>query len=976
MSYSQAISSLSMHLAAAMALLVLASSSYSTTTSLSNVEVAALLRWKASLQKQSQSLLPSWDVGSNQSYCNWAGIACDNTSSIAYIVLDSVGLAGTLSSFSFSSFPYLIRFDLYNNSFYGSIPARIGNLSRLHYIDFSSNYFIGKVPSELGSLQNLQFLYLYDNNLSGSIPQELGMLTLVWDLQLAMNNLTGPIPTSISNLTNLVRLVLQENHLSGSIPTLIGNLTNLTNLCLFINQLSGPIPHSFGNLNSLTELLLFNNKLSGPIPSELANLTHLQVFSINNNKLTGRLPQNLCLDGSLRNLGASNNNLTGNIPKSLRNCNSLVRVRLENNQLEGNLQEEFGVLPSLDYIDLSYNRFRGKLSKKWGQSRNLTRLMISNNQLTGNIPPDLAAATKLQFLDLSSNHLVGEIPKNLRELGLLFHLNLSNNKLSGNIRVEILGSLSSLQNLDLAANNLTGSIPREISNCESLQNLNLGENRLTGGIPFEIEKLQFLQNLDLGDNNLMGEIPSQLGKMPRLEKLNLSHNMLSGSIPSSLGDHPTSLTSIDISYNKLKGPLPNTKAFAPYESYRGNDGLCGNQTGLIPCSSPKERNKVDKSGTKTKLVILVVIPLVGTLFLLLVVVGIFQILSKRVQILSKRVVLKADNEIQVVHNENLFEIWSYDGKIVYENIIEATEDFNEKYCIGRGGCGTVYKAKLSSGLVVAVKKTHPSQDGNLVDLKSFRSEIHALTETRHRNIIKLYGFCSNSRRSFLVYEFLEGDSLENKLKSEEEALRFDWGKRMNAIKGIASGLCYMHHECSHSIIHRDISSKNILFNSECVAHISDFGTARLLNLHSTNWTSFVGTFGYAAPELAYTMEVNAKLDVYSFGILTLEVLMGKHPCDLISSISSSCPSSFSSLPSTFHGILLKDVLDNRLPPPEDQVEEEIVVTTKLALACVNTNPHLRPSMRQVYVELSKQRSSSESSFHTITLGQLLDINYV
>ncbi|XP_052190022.1 MDIS1-interacting receptor like kinase 2-like [Diospyros lotus] len=781
---------------------------------------------KASLQNQSQFVLPSWDVGSNQSYCNWAGIVCDNTSSIANIVLNSLGLTGTLFSFSFSSFPHLIRFELRNNSFYGSIPAQIG----------------------------------------------------------------------------------------------------------------------------------------------LANLTHLERFAINDNKLTGRLPQNLCLDGSLTGLGASNNNLTGNIPKSLRNCNSLVHVRLENNQLEGNLQEEFGVLPSLEYMDLSYNCFTGKLSEKWGQSRNLTSLMISNNQLTGNIPPDLAAGTKLQFLDLSSNHLVGEIPKNLRELGLLFHLNLSNNKLSGNIPTEIFGTQSSLQNLDLAANNLTSSILREIANCENLQNLNLGENRLAGGIPFEIEKLQFLQSLDLGDNNLMGEKPSQLGKMPRLEKLNLSHNMLSGSIPSSFGNQPTSLTSIDISYNNLKGPLPNTKVFEAYEAYRGNDSLCGNQTGLIPCSSLKERNKVDKSRTKTKLVLLVVVPLVGTLFLLLVVVGIFQFLSKRV-------VLKEESEIQVVHNENLFEIWSYDGKIVYENIIEATEDFNEKHCIGRGGCGVVYKAKFSSGLVVAVKKIHPSEDGNLVDLKSFRSEICALTEIQHRNIIKLYGFCSDSRCSFLVYEFLEGGSLENKLKNKKEALGFDWGKRMNAIKGVASGLCYMHHECSHSIIHRDISSKNILFDSECVAHISDFGTSRLLNIHSSNCTSFAGTFGYAAPELAYTMEVNAKLDVYSFGILTLEMLMGKHPCDLISSFSSSCSSSVS-LPSTFHGILLKDVLDKRLPPPEDQMVEEILVPTKLALACINTNPHLRPSMRQVYVELSKQRPSFESSFHTIALDQLLEMKCI
>ncbi|XP_052190019.1 MDIS1-interacting receptor like kinase 2-like [Diospyros lotus] len=698
-------------------------------------------------------------------------------------------------------------------------------------------------------------------------------------------------------------------------------LTLVSDLQLSENNLTGPIPTSIWNLTNLVCLRLHENHLSGLIPTSIGNLTNLTLLYLYSNQLSGPIPHSLGNLNSLTKLALFTN-------KRIANLTHLERFVINDNKLTGRLPQNLCLDGSLIGLGAANNNLTGNIPKSLRNCNSLFRVRLENNQLEGNLQEEFGVLPSLDYMDLSYNRFTGEIPKNLRELDLLFHLNLSNNKLSGNILAEILG-----------------------------------------GIPFEIEKLQFLQSLDLGDNNLMGEIPSQLEKMPRLEKLNLSHNMLSGSIPSSFGEQPTSLTSLDISYNNLKGPLPNTKAFEAYGSYRDNDGLYGNQTGLIPCSSLKDRNKVDKSRTKTKLVLLVVVPLVGTLFLLLVVVGIFQFLSKRV-------VLKAKSEIHVAHNENLFEIWSYDGKIAYENIIEATEDFNEKHCIRRGGCGIVYKAKFSSGLVVAVKKIHPSQDGNLVDLKSFRSEICALTEVRHRNIIKLYDFCSDSRRSFLVYEFLEGGSLENKLRNKEEALRFDWGKRMNAIKGVASGLCYMHHECSHSIIHRDISSKNILFDSKCAAHISDFGTSKLLNLYSSNWTSFPGTFGYAALELAYTMEVNTKLDVYSFGILTLEMLMGKHPCDLISSLSSLCSSSVSSLPSTFHGILLKDVLDNRLPPPEDQMVEEIVVPTKLALACINTNPHLRPSMRQVYVELSKRRPSFESSLHTITLGQLIDIKCI
>jgi len=197
--------------------------------------------------------------------------------------------------------------------------------------------------------------------------------------------------------------------------------------------------------------------------------------------------------------------------------------------------------------------------------------------------------------------------------------------------------------------------------------------------------------------------------------------------------------------------------------------------------------------------------------------------------------------------QNLFTIWSFDGKMVYENIIEATEDFDDKHLIGVGGQGSVYKAVLDTGQVVAVKKLHSVIDEEDSTLKSFTSEIQALIEIRHRNIVKLYGFCLHSRFSFLVYDFMGKGSVDNILKDDDQAIVFDWKKRVNVIKDIANALCYMHHHCSPPIVHRDISSKNILLDLEYVAHVSDFGIARLLNPDSTNWTSFAGTIGYAAP---------------------------------------------------------------------------------------------------------------------------------
>ena len=198
-------------------------------------------------------------------------------------------------------------------------------------------------------------------------------------------------------------------------------------------------------------------------------------------------------------------------------------------------------------------------------------------------------------------------------------------------------------------------------------------------------------------------------------------------------------------------------------------------------------------------------------------------------------------------SEEVFSIWSHDGKVMFENIIEATDNFNDKYLIGVGGQGSVYKAELSSDQVYAVKKLHVEADGEQHNLKAFENEIQALTEIRHRNIIKLCGYCKHTRFSFLVYKFLEGGSLDQILSNDTKAAAFDWEKRVNVVKGVANALSYMHHDCSPPIIHRDISSKNILLDSQYEAHVSDFGTAKILKPDSHTWTTFAVTYGYAAP---------------------------------------------------------------------------------------------------------------------------------
>ncbi|CAN4081187.1 unnamed protein product [Withania somnifera] len=755
-------------------------------------------------------------------------------------------------------------------------------------------------------------------------------------INVSNNSLNGTLPRDILNLSrlrllkNLKHLDLSTNHFIGFIPSSIGNLTKLEMLFLSVNELYGPIPPSFGKLKSLVHLCLLRNKLNGSLPIELENLTHLQTFQVAENNISGHLPQNVCLGGSLTRFIAYDNNFIGGVPRTLRNCSTLSRLRLDSNQLSSSISEAFGVYPSLVYMDLSRNKFYGELTSQWDFSHNLTSLKISKNNLSGVIPIEIGNLTKLHMLDLSSNHLTGEIPKTLGRLTSFLLLDLHGNKISGEIPIEV-GKLSKLTRLDLAVNNTSGKVPGELGDCRQLWNLNLSNNMLNTTIPSNLGNLHSLVYLDLSYNMLSGEIPGHIGYLPSLEGMNLSHNNLSGLIPPSFNER-VSLRSIDVSCNQLVGPLPKIVAFqnVSLEELRDNKDLCSNHT---------ER-------TSRKLILTLTLPLVSVGLLLLVITCIL-FLPKR-----KRNISIQSRE----PSSNSFSVRSSDGKIAYENIITATENFDSKYCIGKGGHGSVYKVELPCGQVVAVKKVHALEDEESdYNLKGFSKEIQTLVNIRHRNIVKLYGFCSHARHSFLVYELLEGGNLH-----------LDWLKRIDIVKGVANALCYLHHACSPPVVHRDISSNNVLLDDEGNLHLSDFGTAKLLRPNSSNWTSFAGTFGYVGPELAYTMKVNEKSDIYSFGVLSLEVILGHHPGDILPAISSFSPSS------SADGTLLKDLIDKRPQAPGKQEVEELMMITKLAFACLCQSPLARPTMKQVCASLSKENSPSEGLFSTVTLGQLFE----
>ncbi|MBA0754145.1 hypothetical protein Gogos_022381 [Gossypium gossypioides] len=926
-------------------------------------------------------------------HCTWPGVRCSATGSVIEIDLSGHGLNGSITP-QIGVLSKLKCLNLSSNNLRGELPSSLGNLTQLAVLDVSYNEIhsipleiekmenlvslnltrnlIADMPSAIGLLTNLTHLIMNSNPLRSiipphiwnlkklmtlhlgncqlydSIPPNIGKLKSLVNLRLSNNMLVGPIPSSISNVTNLESLLLQHNQLNGSIPEEIGRLTNLITLYLSSNMLVGPIPSSISNVTNLESLLLQVNQLNGSIPQEIGRLTNLITLSLWSNMLVGPIPSSLGNLSRLESFFLYKNKINGSIPSAITNLKRLTILDLGANNLSGQIPSFLGLLPSLSSLYLDSDLFEGFIPLDIGKLKNLTLLYLSNNKLTGSIPLFLLHLPNLWRLSMASNLLEGRIPHEIESLNSLGYLDLSDNKLSGPIPSQI-GNLSNLIYLILANNNLSGRIPLQIGGL-SLYQFDLSHNIISGDIPSQLNS----QNIDLSHNRLQGVIPSQFGNLTHLSILDLSWNNLTGMIP----EFPFSVENLNLSLNSLQGPIPDGLLHFPPDTFIGNKYLCGSIQGFRPCPSSPTVNKERKSKVvKHNLPVVILVP---TYLLFISSSALVMFILFR-QYRAKA--LKSDPS--PTKNGNLFSIWNFDGKIAFEDIIKATEDFDIKYCIGTGGYGSVYRAVLPSGKVVALKKLHRLEAEQPAYDTGFRNEIKFLTEIRHKNIVKLHGFCLHNRCMFLIYEYMEKGSLFYDLSIDEEAVELDWTKRVNIVKGVAHALSYMHHDCNPPIVHRDISSNNILLNSELEAFIADFGTARLLDPASSNRTVIVGTYGYIAPELAYSLVVTEKCDVYSFGVLALEILMGKHPGELLSTLTSS------SSPSSIQNVMLNEILDPRLSPPRSRkMVGDIAFVAVIAFACLRAKPKARPTMKSASQEFLHIKSLISVPLHEISLIEL------
>lgn len=510
------------------------------------------------------------------------------------------------------------------------------------------------------------------------------------------------------------------------------------------------------------------------------------------------------------------------------------------------------------------------------------------------------------------------------------------------------------EGLDLSYNNLSGPIPIEIGGLINLSPLNISNNQLTGEIPSTIAECVHLESLHLEGNLLDGQIPQSFAALRGISDMDLSRNNLSGKIPDFFQSF-SSLSVLNLSFNNLEGPIPTGGIFqnASKVFVQGNKELCAISPLLkLPlCHKAKPRHASN------------FLKIVGFSTLALVLLSCFG-----------AIILKKRTKVKHTADPSFEEL----KKITYADLVKATNGFSLANLVGSGKYGSVYKGRVESEEhAVAIKVFKLDQLGAT---KSFLAECQALRNTRHRNLVRVITVCSTSDRighefKALVLEYMDNGNLESWLYPtvhEHHPKRpLSLGSRIIVVVDIAAALDYLHNHCMPPMAHCDLKPSNVLLDNAMGACVGDFGLAKFLHTHTSSEThgstSLVGprgSVGYIAPEYGFGSKITTDADVYSFGIIILEMLTGKRPTDdmfndglnLYKFVEKSFPQN------------IGDIQDPRIVPRYGDEEEGstsdqenvpmagtmscIIELVKIGLLCAANTPKDRPAMQDVYNEVT------------------------
>ncbi|CAM6109301.1 unnamed protein product [Calypogeia fissa] len=936
-----------------------------------NEEVYTLLRFK-------QDNLLVWDAAgywsdwkeTDPNACSWSGVTCTKNYTVGGLDLSS--WASLWPEGGDAGRKVIVKL------------SQLSNLTDLSSLDLSYNNIYAV---ELGNLTTLTSLDL-SNNLLEDFPGRAFNLTSLIYLDLSFNSINSYIEPNISVSTSLRYISFQHNQIYGEIPHLAG-LTNLQFLLLAENNLSGAFPQLLGINENLALIDLSNNFLSGSIPS-LPNVTNLVHLKLDNNNFTGFTePWHLVANSTLRSLTVSYNQLEGRIPSVLGDLLSLENLNMSSNRLSGTIPSGFSKMYASNrspHLDLSQNLLLGNIPTDLLEQANgfCASVNLSHNLFSGSIPIDAAKYSCFDYLDLSYNNLSGPIPltmfsKNDSSISTLL---LQNNSLSGDIVDIFIGSPGSpnVGEWRLQNNLLTGDLSRLANTTSRFDppTIDLRNNKLqwrtSGAIPDPITATfqRFASNdkgvspqevlvagnnfsgtpvpkgcfntsiqvLDLSNSYLTGEMLAAAFSgscLPNLKLLNLSNNAINGSVPEDIFELPY-LEVLDLSHNNLSGSLPRipiSSSFFNPEIFAGNDGLCGLPLDPCPEVYPRRRTVV--------LWWVLVISIGG---LLAVAMGSCLAAAWLWRVYQKRHEQDADLIKTLLERDAA-------TLMRLREIRRATNNFAKSAQIGEGGFGIVYKGKLQDGTVVAIKRSKREESDK--DKQQFLNEVRILSQVNHRNLVKLMGCCLEKKIAVLVLEYVSNGTLQDHLRGKTGANHLSWKQRLKIAVQTANALNYLHASASFPIYHRDVKSANILLNEDLDAKVADFGISRLAPLQATHVSTRAvqGTLGYIDPEYYLSCQLTDKSDVFSFGVVLLEIITAKPAIDFS---RGGDDNSLVYLASPhiergdLQGLIDPSLMETYCDPVGD-VRESILNVGRLATRCVEMQSKSRPTMNEVLKEL-------------------------
>ncbi|CAN6821150.1 unnamed protein product [Brassica oleracea] len=665
----------------------------------------------------------------------------------------------------------------------------------------------------------------------------------------------------------------------------------------------------------------------------LLNLTSLAYFNASGFSLPGSLPDWFGVSlKSLRVLDLSSCSVTGIIPVTLGNLATLRSLNLSCNGLTGSVPSSFGGLLSISEIDLSANYLTGPIPPGVGLLSKLMYLNLSSNSFSSSIPPELGDLVDLVVLDLSINSLSGSVPKELGKLTNLRKMVISDNLLSGALPVDLFGANSKLESLVLRENGFSGNLPDVYWSLPMLKILDIARNNITGMLPNSSSGPNRIDAVvvDISSNMFYGELT---GILTRFSTMDLSGNFFEGKIPDYVLRANASVTSNCLQKEKRQ------KSSEDCSSFYSSKGLDFDDFGRPNATSEKA-----SSGISRRTVIILAAVGGGIGFILIFILS---------PILVALWIRRRGNNVRPTKPvSQTIDLSRLGNAFAFEQLLQATEEFSDANLIKHGHSGSLFRGFLDNGTQIVIKKINMKGGKN----EGYVSELEVFIKAGHnQRLVPFLGHClENERQKVLVYKCMRNGDLGSALfrKSDNEGgdgfKSLDWITRLKIALGAAEGLAYMHHECSPSLVHRDVQASSILLDDKFEVRLgslsevytqADVYQSRISRLLRLPQSTEASSSGAANATCAY--------DVYCFGKVLLELVTGKLG---ISSPDNAEAKSYMEEAlryiSTNEKELVTKILDPSLMVDEDLLEE-VWAMAIIAKSCLNPKPTRRPLMRHI-----------------------------